>query len=437
MRHLILSFAAISAFTAARAENWPNFQGPNLNGVSSETGLNLTDWEDGPEVLWKRTFNEGFGGAAIVDNEVFLIDREPGETDKLICLNLQDGSEKWHYSYENAGKLPHPGSRGVPLVTDDAAYFIGGFGQVHRVNRKTHEADWVVAIQDKYGAEPPKWGWAQSPVLSGDTIIVPAMSEDAGLVGFNKDTGKEMWKTEGFGNSHSNPTLLTLHGVEQAVFVATNGTDAGTTISVAPDTGKVLWKTDVYFNKIPIPFPTKVTEDLVYLTGGYDNGSCMIRVNDKWEVSKVFDITQGTQMHPPFVIGDHIYFLANENSNHKGEKRETGGLACMDFEGNIVWNTGNDPFMGRGNMIYADGKLLIQDGETGYLRVVEPSPEGYKEVAFADVFGKKAEVDDQIARQKGRANIKIPDFKYWSPMALSNGHLVMRGQENVVCLKIK
>ena len=69
-------------------------------------------------------------------------------------------------------------------------------------------------------------------------------------------------------------------------------------------------------------------------------------------------------------------------------------------EGKIIWNTGDDPFMGRGGMIHVDGKLLIQDGETGYLRVVEPKVEGYKELAVADIFGKKAEVDEQIAAQE-------------------------------------
>ena len=88
-------------------------------------------------------------------------------------------------------------------------------------------------------------------------------------------------------------------------------------------------------------------------------------------------------------------------------------------------------------MIFADGKLLIQDGEIGYLRVVDPSPEGYREVAVADIFGKKAEVDELIERQKGKKTVRLPDYKYWSPMALSNGHLIMRGQENLVCLKVK
>ena len=421
-------------------EDWPNFQGPSLKGISSETGLKLSGWGDGPEQLWKKSMNQGFGGAAVSGDEVFVVDRETGQTDVLLCLDLKDGSEKWRFAFDYPGKLPQPGSRGVPYVSKDTIYFIGGFGHVFAVDRKSRREKWIVSIQDRYGAEPPKWGWAQSPVISGDTLVVPAMSESAGLVGLNKSTGKEIWKTEGFGDSHSTPVLLTLHGVEQAVFVATDrsdGQELGTTISVEPKSGKVLWKTNVYFNKIPIPFPTKVTEDLVYLTGGYGNGSCMISVDEEWQVKKVFDIPQGTQMHPPFVIGSHIYFLANENENHKGAKRSTGGLACMDFGGKILWNTGNNPFMGRGNMIYADGKLLIQDGEVGYLRVVDPSPKGYREVAFADVFGKKEEVDRQIEKQKERGTARIPDFRFWSPMALSNGHLIMRGQENLICLKVK
>lgn len=438
MKFSVFSILLLAGLTFVSGKDWPNFQGPNRTGVSPESGLSRLE---NPEVAWRVTMNPGFGGAAISGNDVFIIDRVPSQSDRLVCLDLSDGSEKWSFQNEYEGKLPFPGSRGVPFVTDKAVYFIGGFGHVYRINRETRKADWIVSIQDRYGSAPPKWGWAQSPVISGKTLVVPAMSSDAGLIGLNIENGDEIWRTEGFGDSHSTPTILSLHGVEQAVMVAvdrTDGQELGTTISVSLETGEVLWKTNVYFNKIPIPFPTKVTEELVFLTGGYGCGSCMIRVTEDWKVEKVFEMTQGTQIHPPFVIGDHIYFLANENDNHKGEKRATGGLTCMDFDGKILWNTGDEPFMGRGNMIYADGKLLIQDGEVGYLRVVEPSPEGYKELALFDAFGTKEKVDADIETQKQRNRpiIKIPDFKYWSPMALSNGHLIMRGQENLVCLKV-
>lgn len=442
----LLSTILLLAGSVLVAADWPHFQGPSRTGVSSETGLNLSGWGEGePSKVWEKDLNEGFGGAAIVGDEVFLVDRDFEERDRLLCLFLADGSTKWEFAFDFPGKLSFHGSRGVPLVEDDAVYFISGFGQVFRINRETHKADWMIPFREKYGVEEgtPKWGWAQSPVVVGDTLIVPAMSEEVGLVGLDKKTGEVKWETEGFGDSHSTPTVLTLQGVEQVVFVATKrdgDAGVGTTISVVPETGKVLWKTDHYFNKIPIPFPTKVTEELVYLTGGYGCGSCMVRVkkgSDQWTVDKVFEMTQGTQIHPPFVIGEHIYFLANENDNHKGEKRKTGGLACMDFDGNILWHTGDDPFMGRGNMILVDGHLLIQDGEVGYLRSVKPSPDGYDEVGFSDVFGKKAEVDEQIAKQKGRDTIRIPDFKFWSPMALSNGRLIMRGQDKLICLDLR
>lgn len=439
---LLLTFLALTG--SSFADDWPQFQGPWRNGVSPATDLNLTKWKaDAPPVVWEKVLNEGFGGAAIVGGEVFLVDRDLGERDKLLCLSIEDGSEKWSFSYDFAGKLPFPGSRGVPLVDEEAVYFIGGFGQVFRVNRTTHKADWMVSIQDNYGAAPPKWGWAQSVIQVGDVIIVPAMAAEAGLIGLDSKTGAELWKTDGFGDSHSTPTVLTLHGVEQAVFVATKrdgDLNLGTTISVEPTSGKVLWKTDAYFNKIPIPFPTKVTEELVFLTGGYGDGSCMIKVTkdgENWNVEKVFALKQGTQIHPPFVIGEHIYLLANENDNHNGEARKTGGLMCLDFKGNTIWQTGDQPFMGRGNMILVDGHLLIQDGEVGYLRSVKPSPKGYEELAVTDVFGKKAEVDAQIAKQTGKAVIKMPDFKYWSPMALADGRLIMRGQDKLKCLDLR
>jgi outer membrane protein assembly factor BamB len=439
-----LSLVALAGVSFAK--DWPQFQGAGRDGRSAETGLNLDNWKvDAPPVAWEKTLSEGFGGAAISGGEVFLIDRRNDESDVLLCLSLEDGKEKWHYSHPFPGKLPFPGSRGVPLVEDDAVYFIGGFGQVFRVNRETHQADWVVSLQERYSAAPPHWGWAQSVVKVGATIIVPAMAPEVGLVGLDAGSGEELWRTAGFGDSHSTPTVLTLHGVEQAVFVATKREGAlnlGTTISVEPATGKVLWKTDLYFNKIPIPFPTKVTEELVFLTGGYGDGSCMVRVTksgDEWKVEKVFDLKQGTQVHPPFVIDGHLYLLANENDNHNGAARKTGGLMCLDFEGKTLWQTGDSPFMGRGNMIFVDGHLLIQDGEVGYLRAVKPSPTGYKEVAMTDVFGKKAEVDGEVAKQvaAGREVIKMPDFKYWSPMALAGGRLVMRGQDQLKCLDLR
>ena len=432
---LVTVTVSFSISATVVAGDWPHFAGPYRLATSSETGLNL-EWGDdagaAPAVQWSLDLNEGFGGAAIVGDEVFFLDRILGETDQLRCVSLKDGSDLWKFEFTHEGRLSHPGSRGVPTVEEDAVYFTSGMSHVHRINRKTHEADWTVNISEKYNADSPKWGWAQSPLVIGDIVIAAAMGPEVGLVGLDKKTGAEVWTTEQIGHSHSSPTILTLGGVEQVLFVSRSfeGND-GSVISVDPRSGETLWHTDAYYNSIPIPFATRIDEQRVYMTGGYGCGSCMLKVTrdgDKWSVTKLWEIEQGTQMQAPFLIDDHLYFLMNENANHKGEARKTGGLACMDLEGNIVWQTGDDPFMGRGGSLLVDGKLLVQDGETGYLRVFEVSPKGPRQVGFADVFDKKAEVDEQIAKQEGRKTIKLPDFRFWSPLALSEGRLIMRGQ---------
>ncbi|MEM0968297.1 MAG: PQQ-binding-like beta-propeller repeat protein, partial [Verrucomicrobiota bacterium] len=280
------------------AADWPHFQGPSRLGISEETGLNVSWGEDGPPLLWSLDLDEGFGGAAVVGDEVFFLDRELGETDVLFCVSLEDGSTLWKFAFEHAGRLPHHGSRGVPAVEEDAVYITSGFGHIHRVNRTTHSADWVVDVSTQYESSPPKWGWAQSPVIVGDVLVIAPMSPTVGLAGLDKETGKEIWRTEPFGDSHSTPTVLTLDGVEQVVFVGTSLRDAeepiGTVLSVDPTSGELLWQTHEYYNKIPIPFPTKIDEERVYLTGGYECGSAMIRVkhqDQSWSVEKLWEIS--------------------------------------------------------------------------------------------------------------------------------------------------
>ena len=97
--------------------------------------------------------------------------------------------------------------------------------------------------------------------------------------------------------------------------------------------------------------------------------------------------------------------------------------SCWTLDGQEVWRTGNDPFMGRGASLYADGMLIIQDGEKGILRLSEVSREGFRELASANVFGSDLE--------------KKFDLKFWSPMALSDGRLYMRGQNRLLCVDLK
>ncbi|MCH7228094.1 PQQ-binding-like beta-propeller repeat protein [Haloferula sp. A504] len=413
----------------AAAKDWPRFLGPSRDAVSEETGLVRSFPENGPPVLWEKQLEVGFGGCAVVGDEVFLIDRVRGESDVLLCLDAATGKEKWRFENAAEGEPPFPGSRSVPTVEDDAVYFVNAFGRVFRIDRRTHKPVWDVKLGERYEGATPKWGWAQPALVEGDALIVTPFGEETGVAGIDKTTGEELWKSGPIGDSHSAPTVLEIGGEKHVVMISVTDKDAkkGLITSYRPTDGKVLWQTGLYYNKIPIPVATQVGEDRIFVTGGYDCGSKMLKVrktDGEYAITELWSTDKGSQVHPAIVIEGHLYFLANENSNHKVKsKRETGGLSCWTLDGKELWNTGTEPFMGRGGMIHADGMLIIQDGENGVLRLVKPSPEGFRLLAEANVFGSDLG--------------KKFDLKYWSPLALSKGRLYLRGQERLICVDLR
>ena len=110
--------------------NWNQYLGPHRNAAISGTEL-LKEWpKNGPEELWFFPLGEGYGGAAIFDNEVFILDRTKGESDILRCIDLNLGEELWNYSYDAKGEISFPGSRTVPTVDKDYIWSVGPRGDM-------------------------------------------------------------------------------------------------------------------------------------------------------------------------------------------------------------------------------------------------------------------------------------------------------------------
>lgn len=420
---LTLLLAALTS-TSLSAGDWPQFLGPQGDATSSESGLRKSFPKSGPKIIWETDLEGGFGGAAIVGDEVYVGDRVAQEKDMLLCLDFKTGQEKWRYESPSEGEPSYPGSRSVPTVEEDAVYFLGTFGEVFRIDRQTGKADWKIKLSDRYpDAKAPHWGYAQCTLIIGDTLIVMPFGDDTGIAGWDKKTGKELWRSEGLGNSHSSPIVANFGGREQVILLAAGGSGLH---SFDPKTGEKLWSSDLYQNRIPITVPVQIDDTRLFVSGGYDAGSKMLSIEksgDSFKVSELWATEKGTQVHPPILIDQHLYFLANENSNHKGKpRRQKGGLVCYTLDGKELWSTGNDPFMGRGASLFADGMLIIQDGENGILRLVDPSPKKFKLLAEANVF----DTDPESRR----------DLRYWSPLALSEGKLVMRGQGKLLCVDL-
>lgn len=414
---------------AAPATDWPHFGGPNRDNRVPDIGSTFEWGEDGPEVLWRVATGPGYGGAAVLGGEVFLFDCELGEADVLRVFSLETGAELWSQAYEAKGRLAFPGSRSVPSVTEDAVYTSGGFGHVTCFDRKTREIRWSEHLRETYGGEDPGFGWSSSPLILGDAVVFSPLGAEVGLVALDRKSGEELWVSEGVGLSHSTPALLTLLGEPQLVILATAAQPTGneeaapmTITSIDPKSGATRWRHDMTLSRLPIPAAVQVDEQRLFVTGGYRGGSTLLRAarkDGKVVLEELFHCERGAQVHLPLLHGEHLYLLANENWNETSNRRAEGGLVCLGLDGKERWRTGDAPYFGRGNALLAGDYLLIQDGYDGRLRVVRASPEGYQQVAEAKPFGDSSR-----------------NGQMWAPMALSGRRLLLRSQEELVCLSL-
>jgi len=158
----------------------------------------------------------------------------------------------------------------------------------------------------------------------------------------------------------------------------------GKIVGIRPLTGrKSLWEYNNWQNHIQVASALDAGEGRVLVVGGYELGTAMIKVEKKGDGS--FGVTElfrhndfGDHTKPPILLNGYFYAQFSTNS-----KRE--GLICMNMDGKIMWKTGREPLFDKGSMILADGLLLATDGKTK-LYLIEPSPEGFKPLASAEMF---------------------------------------------------
>ncbi len=427
---VVSGLALFASVLSLKAEEWPQFLGPDRNAVSKEKGLADSWPAGGPKELWAVPLGEGFGGAAIEDGKVYLLDRPEADKEVFRVLDLKSGKELWNYEYApQLVKLPFPGSRSTPTLDGDHAYIMGRVGDLTCISLKTRKALWHHSLREKYGIEQTaRWGYSQSPLVHGDLVVAAVLDDSTGhLLAFDKKSGREVWKRENIGGAnYVTPRVYTIHGVEQILMYGRGDKEKkeGRWFSVDPKTGQELWSYNGYFNSIMIPSPTPIGDGRLFVTGGYGAGTVMVQVSHKggkWDVKELYWIEEeGTQIHPAILHDGYLYANWNTNENLKKGKMHLGGLACISLDGKILWRTGEEPNFNRGNLILADGKILILDGETGELAMVDPNPKAYKELARAKVF----------------SNLKPRRNNIWAPMALANGKLIVRSQNEMKCLEI-
>lgn len=406
---LVLLFCC-SVVRPVPAADWPGFRGPNGDCTSDEKELMKTWPAEGPEVLWTGQVGVGFGGVAVEDGKVYMLDRDKGKRDILRCLDLNTGRELWRFGYDAVGNISYPGSRSHPTVDSYYVYTMSVFGQLHCVSKETHKPVWARNILKEFGMKRPTWAISQAPVIYKDKVIAAPITDEVGLVAFDKLTGRTVWKSPPLAGriTYASAIVTNIHGVDQVLALTTSciaGIDA--------ETGAILWTNGDWECRIPVASPAYIGHGHVFVTGGYRAGVIMLEIRregNRFTATTKFKTNESNgQIHQPIVYKDHIYVNGNDKS-----KRD--GLVCMDFDGNIKWKTGRSPGFDWGGMLLADDMLYVVDGNKGDLCMVRPDPSAYREVARFNLL-------------KGK--------QIWGTIALSDGKLLLRDQSQLRCVDVR
>ena len=421
MRHVVkvVTMVALSV-TCASAADWPWAYGPRRDNTSDEKGL-LRSWpQAGPEVLWTVPVGAGFGGPAVSDGKVYLLDRDEKVGDKLRVLDLASGKELWSFAYEAPGGFMFAGSRTTPTVEGERVYTSGPLGDLYCISTKTQKPVWHKNIwKDFGGGELPRWAIVQHPLIYGDLLIVAPQTSETGVVAYDKLTGELKWKSAPLSGNpgYVSPSVVKVGGEDHLVMVMASvgrGRTAkdGSVNGLDPRSGKILWTYTNWQCPIPVPQPVDAGQGRVLVTGGYSAGSAMFKVEKKadgsYAATELFKNPDfGSHTQPPILYKDHFYshYTINERSD---------GLVAMSMDGQVRWKTDQQPAFVRGGSILVDGLLLTTDGSTK-LYLVQPDPAGFKPLASAVVL----EAGDN-----------------WAPLALVDGKLLIRGQKELKTLRV-
>src|SRR5579872_3022014 len=235
-----LFLAVNSAFGAGG--DWPQWRGPNHDGISTETGL-LQDWpESGPKLLWEiKDLGAGYASVSIYGNRIYTAGDKGAEC-FVEALNLADGKPVWSTKLGKAGPVGQPqfeGPRATPTTDGELVFAVSQWGEMACLRADTGKEVWRKDYTKDFGGACPFWGYAESPLIDGDKVVVTPGGSQGAVVALNKKTGDVIWQSKEFTDAAHYSSLVVAEpgGVRQYIQLTPTSV-AG----IAAADGKLLWR---------------------------------------------------------------------------------------------------------------------------------------------------------------------------------------------------
>jgi len=393
---LSLMMAAGLLAASAPAADWPQWRGPHRNGISAEPVGTL--WPgDGPKVLWRESVGTGFASISVSQDRVYTMGNTNNQ-DTLWCFEAGTGKRLWQHTYaaQLSPQWYEGGPGATPTVDGDRVFTISKWGDVFCLDALRGTILWQRDLR-RDGVKPNRWGFAGSPLVWGDRVILNAGSAGIAL---DRSTGRILWSNGTNAAGYASPTRFEAAGAEAVLIFA-----AKHLVALDPRSGRELWRqfweTD---------WDTNNTDPLNFRGGvfisSFTRGCGLLSVSNGQPAITYTNRVLRNHLSPGILLGEYLYAF-------NGEAKQETDFRCVHLPtGQLQW-TCKDPAFG--SLILAADKLVVLS-EKGELLLAEASPAGFKPLARA----------------------KVLSGVCWTPPALANGRLYVRNARGELrCLELK
>ncbi len=419
-------------------DDWPQWLGPQRDGIWRETGILDKFPEPGPVVRWRQPINPGYTGPAVANGRLFVMDRVkkasntnsndpsargklPG-TERVLCLKEADGKLVWQYEYPAAYDLSYPaGPRTTPTVDHGLVFTLGAVGHLVCLEAATGALRWSRDLKKDYEIDTPTWGFAAHPLIDGQKLICMVRGQGTTVVAFDKDTGKEIWRALSANEpGYSTPMIYEAGGCRQLMVWHPEALN-----SLDPETGKVYW-TQKFAARSGLTLATpRQMGDYLFVTCFYD-GSLMMRLDARHPAAT--EVWRGRNhserntdgLHSiiatPFLENGYIYGVCSY-----------GQFRCLKADtGERVWEslipTGGQEARWANTFIVKNGDRFFLPNEKGDLIIARLDPQGYHEISRAHLL-------EPTNTDPGRPVV-------WSHPAFANRCVYMRNDKEIICVSL-
>jgi outer membrane protein assembly factor BamB len=382
-------FLTLLATLPAAAEDWPRWRGVRGDGTWQAPPLPERWPAAGPRRVWARPIGGGYAGLTVAGGRLYTLDRQPRPaaspdapdgTERVLCFDATDGKPLWQHAYPaRYGPLGgyNNGPRAAPTVHDGRVYTFGAVGHVCCLDTATGKLLWVHDTVRDFQARVPEWGFAASPVIDGDRVIVHPGADGGSYIAFDSRTGREVWRSLSDPAGYCTPVLIDAPGGRQLIAWTPENVHG-----LDPATGQRLWSVP-YQVTYGVAIATPVYRDGVVFVTGYWEGSKAIRLGPKpadatlvWEDAKLRGL-----MSQPLYRDGFLYTLDHAK-----------GLVCTELAtGKPRWDDHRLTPRGRNpqaTLVWAgDGDRALIVNSQGELIVARLSPQGYREDSRVKVIG--------------------------------------------------